>query len=206
MPEMNARKGVSYNKFMKLTAVMTIVLLTLFARGITPALVIVITIFPLWLLAEKVMSNTHSHSLWKSTEKREDFSRLPLADDINKMKGARKGQKVKQAILEGRLKDQVYYTLKNEHNLSQKEIEILHEDPKSMIEKIDNQKLLEYLNNARDLNDLKKPDGKDDIELFSDRGNNEKNSKKLEFEDKIKSAINGLENIHNVDKNRGDKK
>jgi len=199
-----ARKGASYVLFMKLTAIITTILLTLFARGISPALVMGILIVPIWLLAERLMANTNSPSFWKSIEEREDFSRLPLADDIDKMKGAKDGQKVKQAIFEGRIKDQVYYTLKNEYNLSKEEIKILAENPESLTQKIDNKKLLEYLKNARDLNDLKKPDSKDQIELFSDDKDRESDSKNLEFEDKITSAINELERIHYVGEDRGD--
>ncbi|MBS3781915.1 MAG: hypothetical protein KGY66_05095 [Candidatus Thermoplasmatota archaeon] len=203
MPEYsNARRGVSYLLFMKLVTIMIVILLTMFARGIRPSIVITILIIPLWLLAEKVMTDTSSPSFWKSIEKREYFSRLPLADDVNKMKGAKKGQKVKQAILEGRLKDQVYYTLKNEYNLSEEETETLADDPESMIEKIDNEKLIEYLKSARDLNDLKKPDGQDQVELFSEKDDEDSGSKDDKFEEKIRSAIAELEKIHYVEKDR----
>ncbi|GEM_PF-2850133 len=209
MPESSggslARSGVSYFLFMKLVAIMIVILLTMFVRGTRPGIVIAITIIPLWLLAEKLMTDTESPSLWKSDEEKEEFSRLPLVDDVKKMRGAKKGQKVKQAILEGRLKDQVCYTLKNEYNLSREEIEILAENPESMSQKIDNEKLLNYLKNARDLNDLKKPEGEDQVELFSDEVESESDSKKIEFEDKIKSAINELERMHYVGKDRGDK-
>ncbi|MFP4001040.1 MAG: hypothetical protein ACLFSM_02710 [Thermoplasmata archaeon] len=198
----SARKGVNYILFMKLIAVATAILMTLFVRGLYPGLAMAIVIVPLWLLAEKMMDNTYSPSFWKSIEKREDFSRLPLAEDINKMKRAKKGQKVKQAILEGRLKEQVYYTLKNEYNLSEEEIEMLAEDPNSMIGKIDNKKLLEYLESARDLNDFKKPDGEDQVEIFSEGKNKNVDVKNDKFEEKIRSVIGELEEIHDVKEDR----
>jgi len=193
---------VSYVLFMKLAAIMTVTLLTMFARGIRPGIVIAILIFPLWLLAEKLMMDTDSSSLWKIIEEKEDFSRLPLVEDVNKMKGAKKGQKVKQAILEGRLKEQVYYALKNEYNLSQEEIKILDEDLENITEKVDNEVLLEYIKNARDLNDLKKPDGEDQVNLFSKEKKRDLKGKKVEFEEKIESAIDELEKIHYVGKDR----
>jgi len=195
-------KDASVKQFMKLNVLMIAFFLTLFARGVSGALTMGILMFPLWWLAEKIMSNTESSPFWKSIDKRDDFSRLPLQDDIDKIKGAKKGQKVKQAILEGRLKEQVYYTLKNEYNLSKEEIKVLAEDPESMTEKIDNEKLIEYLKNARDLNDLKKPSGEDQIELFSDGTDDKLESKKPKFEEKIKSAIEELERIQNVGKAR----
>lgn len=193
---------MSYVLFMKLAAIMTVTLLTMFARGIRPGIVIAILIFPLWLLAEKLMMDTDSSSLWKIIEEKEDFSRLPLVEDVNKMKGAKKGQKVKQAILEGRLKEQVYYALKNEYNLSQEEIKILDEDLENITEKVDNEVLLEYIKNARDLNDLKKPDGEDQVNLFSKEKKRDLKGKKVEFEEKIESAIDELEKIHYVGKDR----
>lgn len=196
------RKGADLMMFMKLTTITVLVLLALFARGVKPTIIIIIFIFPLWLLAEKVMADTTSNSLWKSIEEREDFSRLPLAEDINKMKGAKKGQKVKQAILEGRIKDQVYYTLKNEYNLSEEDIDILADDPNSMIHKIDNKKLIEYLNRARDLNDLKKPDGEDQMDLFSEEEKEPSSGKNDKFEAKIGSALAELEKIHYVEEER----
>lgn len=204
--ESPARKDVSYVLFMKLTVVTTIVLLTLFARGFRPGILIFMLIIPFWLLAEKVMSNTNSPSLWKSIEKRENFSRLPLAEDINKMKAARKGQEVKQAILEGRLKEQVYKTLKNEYNISNKEISNSEENLEEISKKINNEKLIEYLRNAKDLNDLKKPDSEEQNQLFSDVSNSESNSKKPEFEEKIESAINELERIHHIEEGRRTKR
>ncbi len=204
MPEgsATARKGTSYVLFMKVAAITTIILLTLFARGFRPGMVIVFIIIPLWLLTEKVIDKTESPSLWKSAEKKEEFSRLPLNDDIKKMKGARKGQKVKQAILEGRIKDQVFHTLKNEYNLSEKEIKILDEDPDIFSEKIDNEKLMDYIKNARDLNDMKKPDGVDESDLFSDEETSRSELEELGFEEKISSAISELEKIHYVDEER----
>lgn len=190
---------MSYILFMKLITIIIVVLLTMFARGIRPGIVITIFVVPLWLVAEKLMSDTNSPSLWKSIEETEEFSRLPLGDDIAKMKGARKGQKVKQAILEGRLKDQVCYTLKNEYSLSEEEIEILDEDPEKMIEKIDNEKLLEYLKNARDLNDLKKYDGEERADIFSEGINRKVYDENIDFEEKIKSAIDELERINFVE-------
>ncbi|MFW6048356.1 MAG: hypothetical protein ACOC87_03590 [Candidatus Natronoplasma sp.] len=194
-----ARQGVSYILFMKLAAMMTVILLTMFARGIRPGIVITILIVPLWLLAEKLMTDTDSPSLWKSIEDREEFSRLPLQGDIDKMKGARKGQKVKQAIFEGRLKEQVYYALKNEYSLSEEEIRNLDEDPEKMIKKVDNENLLEYLKNARNLNDFKKYDGEERVDIFSEGVNRKVYDENIDFEEKIKSAINELERINFVE-------
>jgi len=201
MPETEGleRSGASYIMFMKLATITIFILLTLFARGIRPGIFMIILIIPLWLLAEKVMRDTDSPSLWKSIEKRGEFSRLPLDDDIKKMKIAKKGQKVKQAILEGRLKDQVYYTLKNEYNLTEEEIETLSEDPESMTHKIDNEKLIEYLKNARDLNELKKYDGEERVDLFSEGINREVDGENIDFEKKIKSAISELERLNFVE-------
>jgi len=197
-----ARQDVSYVLFMKLAAIMTVILLTMFGRGIRPGLVVAIFIVPLWILAEKMMIGTDSPSLWKSTEEREEFSRLPLGDDVKKMKGAKKGQKVKQAILEGRLKEQVYYALKNEYNLSEEEIKILDKDLERITQKVDNEILIEYIKNARDLNDLKKPKEKDRVDLFSEGETRDLEGKKVEFEEKIKSAINELERLHYVGEDR----
>ncbi len=201
MPETEGleRSGASYIMFMKLATITIFILLTLFARGIRPGIFMIILIIPLWLLAEKVMRDTDSPSLWKIIEKRGEFSRLPLDDDIKKMKIAKKGQKVKQAILEGRLKDQVYYTLKNEYNLTEEEIETLSEDPESMTHKIDNEKLIEYLKNARDLNELKKYDGEERVDLFSEGINREVDGENIDFEKKIKSAISELERLNFVE-------
>lgn len=193
-----ARQGVRYVLFMKLVAIATVILLTMFARGVGPGIVIIIVIVPFWLLAEKMMSGTDSQSFWKSTEEKEEFSRLPLVDDVKKMRGAKKGQKVKQAILEGRLKKQVYYALKNEYNLSEEEIKILDKDLERITKKVDNEVLIQYIKNARDLNDLKKPKGDDRVDLFSEEGKRDLGSKKVEFEEKIKSAINELERLHYV--------
>ncbi|MEF8835471.1 MAG: hypothetical protein V5A76_04885 [Candidatus Thermoplasmatota archaeon] len=198
----SARQGANLEMFMKLTAIAILVLLTFVARGVRPTIIMIILVFPLWWLAEKVMANTDAPSFWKSIEEREDFSRLPLVEDINKMEGAREGQKVKQAILEGRLKDQVYYTLKNEYNLSEEEIKILDEDPDSITKKIDNKELIKYLKHARDLNDLKKPNGGDQFELFSEEKNGDFEGEKIKFEEKIKSAVVELEKIHHIEEDR----
>ncbi len=201
-----ARKGANYVLFMKLSAIVTGVFLTMIARGIKPGIVVIILIIPLWLLAEKLMANTGSRTFWKRIEEREEFSRLPLSSDVDKMKGARKGQKAKQAILEGRLKDQVIYTLKDEYNLSGEELKDLEKDPTSMMERIDNEDLIKYLKNARDLNELKKPNGKDQVDLFSDEEDSEEHKEldeeDLEFENKIRSAIGELEDIHYVEEDR----
>ncbi|MEF8874781.1 MAG: hypothetical protein V5A88_08980 [Candidatus Thermoplasmatota archaeon] len=181
----------------KLFAITILLLLSLWGRGVI-AVVVIILIVPLWLIAEIVMFETSASPFWKSIggreeksiEESEEFPRLPLATDINKMKGAKKGQKVKQAILEGRLKDQVFYTLKNEYNLSEEEIKVLDEDPGSMAEKIDNEKLIEYLKNVRDLDDLKSPDD-EDID-----------GKDLDFKDKMRSTVSELENIHYIKEDR----
>lgn len=197
-----ARKGANLQMFMKLTAIAILILLTFIARGVRPTITIIILVFPLWFLAEKVMTNTTNPSLWKSVEEKEEFSRLPLKEDIDKMDGAKKGQKVKQAILEGRIKDQVYYALKNEYNLSEEEIKKLDEDPGYMEERIDNKELIEYLKNSRDLNDLKKPNGKDEADLFDEEDKRGSKDERIEFEEKIKSAIDELESIHYVGKDR----
>ncbi len=204
MPSRLEMKDVRLGKYMKMTTILISFLLIFYARGMTPALVLIILTVPLWLLTEKIVSDTASLSLWRYIEDKEDFSRLPLADDIKKMKGAKEGQKVKQAILEGRLKDQVSYTLKDEYNLSEKEIEILYEDPESMEDKVDNKKLLEFLKKARDLNDLKKPDGEDQIDLFSDGKDYGSRGKKREFEERITSAVEEIEKIQNLGEDRGD--
>jgi len=197
-----ARQDLSYVLFMKLAAIMTVIMLTMFARGIRPGIFITILILPLWLLTEKLMTDTEYPSLWKSTEEKDEFSRLPLANDVKKMKGAKGGQKVKQAILEGRLKKQVYYALKNEYNLSEEEMKILDEDLEKITEKVDNEVLLEYIKKARDLNDLKKPKEKDRVDLFSEEETRDLEGKNLEFEEKIESAINELERIHYVGEER----
>lgn len=176
----------------KLVSIISLIMLALFSRGVRAGLVVIILVVPLWLFVEMVMSDTGPSPFWKSFEKREEFSRLPLENDIDKMKGARKGQKVKQAILEGRLKEQVFYTLKNEYNLSEEEVKVLDEDPVSMADKIDNEELIEYLKNARDLKDFKDPNsgGRD--------------ARTLEFEDKMKSAVSELERIHYVKESGGE--
>lgn len=197
-----ARKGADLKMFMKLTAIVILILLTFIARGVRPTITMIILVFPLWFLAEKVMTNTTNPSPWKSVEEKEEFSRLPLKEDIDKMDGAKKGQKVKQAILEGRIKDQVYYALKNEYNLSEEEIKKLDEDPGYMEERIDNKELIEYLKNSRDLNDLKKPNGKDEGDLFDEEDKRGSKDERIEFEEKIKSAIDELESIHYVGKDR----
>ncbi len=202
MPELissEASKGANLEMFMKLTAIVILLVSVFFARGVRPGIVITIMIVPLWLFVEKMMSETDSPSLWKSIEEREDFSRLPLADDINKMKGAKKGQKVKQAIIEGRLKDQVYSTLKNEYNLSEEELTILDDDMEKMAQKVDNEVLVEYIKNATDLNDLKRPDGQERLDLFSKEKKRDIKRKNIKFEEKIKSAIAELESIHFVE-------
>jgi len=172
----------------KIFGITVLILLALWGRGVSPALVVIIFVIPLWLIAERVMFGTSPSSLWKSIEEREDFSRLPLQSDVDKVKGAKKGQKVKQAILEGRVKDQVFYTLKNEYNLSDEEINDLDKDPESMADRIDNENLLEYLKHAKDLNDIKKPKDLDKKEEGED----------LDFENKMESAVSELESIHYV--------
>lgn len=176
----------------KVFAIMVLILLALWGRGDIVALVVIVLIVPLWLIAEVVMFDTSASSLWRSIEKREDFSRLPLSSDINKMRGAKKGQKIKQAILEGRLKDQVFYTLKKEYNLSEEEINDLDEDPESMADRIDNEVLIEYIKNARDLDDFKRPK---DVDKDVDGEN-------VDFESKMESAVSELESIHYVDEER----
>ncbi len=200
VPSEHEKKGVSWKEFMKLTTLVIIILLIIFTRGVRPALVIITFIIPLWLLVEKIMNDTNSLSTWKSIEKKEDFSRLPLASDIRKMKGAKKGQKVKQAILEGRLKDQVYHVLKNDYHLSVEEIRDLEENLDEKREKIDNEVLIRYLKNSRDLNDLKRPDGEDQHELFSESEKKELDDKKFDFEEKIEPVVEELERIYHTGK------
>ncbi len=199
-PDEGVKKERSWKNFMKLTTIVIVILLAFFIRGLGPGIVITSLLIFLWLLVERVMAETESPSHWRSNEKREDFSRLPLGSDINKMKGAKKGQKVKQAILEGRLKEQVYNVLKNDYNLSEEEIEDLEENLDDAEEKIDNEALIEYLKNSRDLNDLKTSKGEDLHDIFSGERKSSSDGKKLDFEEKIEPVVEELEKIYHTGK------
>lgn len=190
---------MSFFLYFKIVLISLIIVLSLFGRGgsARAAIVVASTVIPMWLLVEKINGDSESIKFWKSKKSRESFQQLPLEEDIRRMAEARRGQQVQQAMLESRLKDQIYHTLKEEYNYSEKKIEELKET--SEFEELPNQKLAKFLKVAKDLNELKKPDKEND--LFIDKVKSAK-KEDLSFEEKVLMAVEELEDIYDLREER----
>ncbi|MFP3871993.1 MAG: hypothetical protein ACOC55_01865 [Candidatus Natronoplasma sp.] len=184
---------------MKIIAILTLLFLVMFGRGLRAAVVIILVVVPIWLMAEKMNVGSAAPDFWTSTEEREEFSRLPLEKDMVDVRKARKGQKVKRALIEERIKEQVYWALRREKNLSEEEIETLKNDPEELKKRVDNERLRGYLKSAVDLNDLKTADKVEGTDLFSEERTKSFEDTSMDFDEKVDLAIKELEELYRIE-------
>ncbi len=192
-------KSSIYILFMKLIGVAVLLFLVFFGRGVRAAILVTVMVIPLWLLVEMVNVDSEFADLWQSIEEKEEFSELPLKDDMISLKKARKGQRVKQALIEGRIKEQIYRLIMIDQNLSDEELRDLKKDDEALVERLDNELLREYIRKAIDLNDLKSPGEVDGTTMFSDEGSKRTDQTTKEFEEKIRAAIEELEKAYGIE-------
>ncbi len=193
------RKGVRLLEFMKLMVFIGFVAITISARGIKAGLAIGIFCFPLWLLLESVNSKSSKTNYWVSKERKKHRSQLPLERDIKHIKKAMKNQDVNKAIIEGRLKEQIYKTLKNEYDLSDDQIETLKNNPEGLKEIDIEDDLLTFLKTAKDLDDLTSEKKRRDVYSRSDELHNSSSYDEVEFKKKIETVLEKLLEIHNLE-------
>ncbi len=185
--------------FMKLVTITIFVIITLAIKGVMAAIVMAALLIPFFFLSKILQGDNSSLKFWSSSFEKENFSNMPLRQDTHLVRKAKKGSKVKQALIEERLRDEILYTLKNENELTDEQTEKLRTDRGDLNELIDNEKFLRYLRDMKCVDDIKSDHAGKENDLFCDDGQKTEKRRDIDFEQKVKEAIEELEKVNGLD-------
>ncbi len=149
-------RNVRFLFFQKVFAIGVIISIFFVFRSRWAGVSVAILIIPLWLFCEKLYRESSSVTTWEEEEKKEKNENLPLRDDVQSLQRAEEGNFVKQALFEERIKDQIIFILKREHNLSERDIEVLKDTPEKGFKKIKmiDDNIKDFLIRAKELDDV----------------------------------------------------
>ncbi len=193
-----------YMEFIKLALIGAFIIIILSIKGVRAAMVMTALLIPLFLLSIIVGKNKELQDIWETSTKKENFSRLPLKEDVHSIRNARKGSKVKQALIEERLRDEIFYTLKNKNELTEEEIKEIKNDPKKVDEFIENDTFRRYLLNMKSLADFKTIQKGKKGDPFTKKIQRIGSNNDIDFEEKVKETMNELEKINKWTNNPDD--
>ncbi len=191
--------GVRLFKFVKFVFVMVFVLIAVLARSIEAGLAIGVFIFPFWILLEWFYSKSSSANYWMSQEKKRQRSEMPLKKAVEHITKGKENKEINQAIIEGRIKEQVYATLKDRYGFSEEDFRSLDSDPDSLEDKVPNENLRKFLKHAKDLKDLTDGSNQRRPTTVDNEFDTSSSEDEIDFEKRIRLAIDELADIYDIE-------
>lgn len=125
--------------------------------------------------------NTKRISTWRRTSRYDGVENLPLKRDSETMERALNGLELSQTIVEKRLRKTLIEKIKDEKDLSMKEMNELLKQPSKLEKIVDNERLNDYLLNSKRMKDVIRSENSNDL--------SEEEGKDRSFKKRIEEVI-----------------
>ncbi len=125
-------------------------------KGGKAALVMTLLIGPVFFFIERLLVSNHEQEEWKTSIVRDEFRYSPLQKLSCQVERASEGSQTQRAFVEERIRDQIVYRLKNNCDVTEKELkQYIKEGHRERIQELThNEKLTEFLLTSTDIDSL----------------------------------------------------